>query len=155
MNDNNFNRKEDFVSLGFWVSVLLASILCLSILGGVSCTRKVYIPLENTIYRTDTLRTNTLRVDSIVLHDSIAFVQKGDTIMITKYRDRYRYVNRTDTAYISRTDSVLIKEPYPVETIRMVEKSLAWWQTTLLWIGVASLLIFAIIVYNKFHNKKL
>lgn len=89
------------------VSVLLTS-LC-------SCTRKIYVPVENTIMRTDTVYSSKLRVDSVIFHDSVAVIQKGDTVFLTKYRDRYRVREHTDTVYRSVTDSVKVSVPYPVE----------------------------------------
>lgn len=111
-----------------------------------SCSRKVYLPVEHTVYRTDTLKQTQLRTDSIFIHDSISYVQKGDTILITKFRDRFRYINRTDTLYKSSTDSVAEKVPYPVEVVKEVPKSLAWWQKTLMWLGGVCLVSFLIVI---------
>lgn len=89
------------------VSVLLTS-LC-------SCTRKIYVPVENAVMRTDTVYSSKLRVDSVIFRDSVAVIQKGDTVFLTKYRDRYRVREHTDTVYRSVTDSVKVSVPYPVE----------------------------------------
>lgn len=89
------------------VSVLLTS-LC-------SCTRKIYVPVENAVMRTDTVYSSKLRVDSVIFRDSVAVIQKGDTVFLTKYRDRYRVREHTDTVYQSVTDSVKVSVPYPVE----------------------------------------
>lgn len=125
--------------------------LCL-VMAFTSCTRKVYLPVEHTVYRTDTLRTTALRVDSIFLHDSISYVQKGDTILIEKYRDRFRYINLTDTIYQSHTDSIHVKEPYPVEVVKEVARPLAWWQKTLIWLGVAFFALLALVAYRTFRK---
>lgn len=87
---------------------LCAILLC-------SCSRKIYLPVENTVVRTDTAYTYKLRVDSVIMRDSVAIFQKGDTVTITKYRDRYRLKLLTDTVYQSVTDSVKVSVPYPVE----------------------------------------
>lgn len=50
------------------VSVLLTS-LC-------SCARKIYVPVENTVMRTDTVYSAKLRVDSVIFRDSVAVIQK-------------------------------------------------------------------------------
>lgn len=136
--------------VGVWLVWLFLAICVVMSL--TSCSRKVYLPVEHTVYRTDTLRTTALRVDSIFVRDSISLIQRGDTILIEKYRDRFRYINRTDTLYRVKTDSVAVKEPYPVEVVKEVAKPLAWWQQTLMWLGVgcvASLIIFMYIVLRK------
>ena len=89
------------------VSVLLTS-LC-------SCARKIYVPVENTVMRTDTVYSAKLRVDSVIFRDSVAVKQKGDTVFLTRYRDRYRVREHTDTVYQSVIDSVKVSVPYPVE----------------------------------------
>lgn len=81
----------------------------------MGCTRKVYVPVENTTVRTDTVYEAQVRVDSVIFRDSVAVVQKGDTVMITKYRDRYKVRERTDTVYQAAVDSVKVSVPYPVE----------------------------------------
>ena len=67
------------------------------------------------MYNTDTVYEAVLRVDSVIQRDSVAVVQKGDTVLITRYRDCYRVKERTDTVYKAKTDSVRVREPYPVE----------------------------------------
>lgn len=80
-----------------------------------SCSRKVYVPVESETVRTDTVYKATARVDSVLLHDSVTVWRQGDTVMITRYRDRYRVKVRTDTLYRSSTDTVRQAVPYPVE----------------------------------------
>ena len=91
-----------------FVLVALAAVLC-------SCTRTVYTPVESVTVRTDTVYSAKVRVDSIVLHDSVAVVQRGDTVLVTRYRDRYHVREHTDTLYKSIIDSVRVAVPYPVE----------------------------------------
>jgi hypothetical protein len=45
---------------------------------------------------------------------------KGDTIIEYRYKYIYQYKDKTDTLYVTKTDSVQV--PYPVE------KQLTWWQ---------------------------
>jgi hypothetical protein len=80
------------------------------------------------------------------MHDS-TIVEKGDSIIKiehwhTKYVDREVH----DTTYISKTDSIPV--PYPVETIKEVEKPLSWWQKTLMWLGVAMVVVILIWVWR-------
>lgn len=105
-----------------WLALMLLAMAALLLSGG--CTRKVYVPTEHTVYNTDTVYEAVLRVDSVIQRDSVAVVQKGDTVLITKYRDRYRVKERTDTVYKAKTDSVRVREPYPVE------RELTKWEQT-------------------------
>ena len=79
------------------------------------CTRTVYVPTERMAIRTDTVYSAKLRVDSVIFRDSVSVIQKGDTVTITKYRDRIKVRERTDTVYQAVTDSVKVSVPYPVE----------------------------------------
>nr|DAZ02881.1 MAG TPA: Prokaryotic membrane lipoprotein lipid attachment site [Caudoviricetes sp.] len=100
----------------------IALFICLLVLA-TGCTRKVYVPVESAVSRTDTLYSAKVRVDSVIMRDSVAVFQKGDTVMITKYRDRYRVKELTDTVYQSAIDSVKVSVPYPVE------KALTPWES--------------------------
>ncbi len=107
--------KELGVNLAWLTPVFLAvGILLMAVLMG-SCTRKVYVPVESTAVRTDTVYQAQVRVDSVVFRDSVAVVQIGDTVYKTKYRDRFRYSERIDTVYQAVVDSVEKRVPYPVE----------------------------------------
>lgn len=111
-----------------WGALLACIVLMLVILSALllsgGCTRKVYVPTEHIVYRTDTAYEAVLRVDSVIQRDSVAVVQKGDTVLITKWRDRYRVKQRTDTVYKAKTDSVKVSVPYPVE------RELTKWEQT-------------------------
>lgn len=100
----------------------IALLICLLVLA-TGCARKVYVPVESTVSRTDTVYSAKVRVDSVIMRDSVAVFQKGDTVMITKYRDRYRVKELTDTVYQSAIDSVKVSVPYPVE------KTLTSWES--------------------------
>lgn len=119
-------RDKMFVSaygaLVTWLALMLLAMAALLMSGG--CTRKVYVPTEHTVYNTDTVYEAVLRVDSVIQRDSVAVIQKGDTVLITRYRDRYRVKERTDTVYKAKTDSVRVREPYPVE------RELTKWEQT-------------------------
>lgn len=101
----------------------IALFICLLVLAS-GCSRKVYVPVESTVSRTDTIYSAKVRVDSVIMRDSVAVFQKGDTVTITKYRDRYRVKELTDTVYQSAIDSVKISVPYPVE------RELSRWERT-------------------------
>lgn len=129
-----------------WLALILVVMLALAL---TSCTKTVYVPTEHTVYSTDTVYEAVLRVDSVIQRDSIAVIQKGDTVLITKYRDRYRVKERTDTVYKAKTDSVRVREPYPVE------RELTKWEQTkmdfggmflggLIAVGVAAVIVWIV-----------
>lgn len=120
------------IVLGFIVGGLLLFALGLS--GG--CSRKVvYVPTESATLRVDTLREISARVDSVWVKDSVSLRTSGDTVFLERWRDRYKYVGRVDTVYKARVDSIRIREPFPVEVVKEVEKKLSWWQKSLIWLG--------------------
>lgn len=130
------------------VSVLLTS-LC-------SCTRKIYVPVENTVMRTDTVYSAKLRVDSVIFRDSVAVKQKGDTVFLTRYRDRYRVREHTDTVYQSVIDSVKVSVPYPIEReltrwekVKMDAGGIAIGAGTALLVAVIALLIWLIKIKRR------
>ena len=97
-------------------SVIIVLILCLFLCG---CTTTKYVEVEKV--RTDTTYITQHQRDSIWMHDSILVREKGDTVWFEKWHTKYRDRLKTDTLYVSKTDSVQV--PYPVE------KKLTRWQT--------------------------
>ena len=95
-----------------------------------SCTRKVYVPTETvrTEYRDKVVES--LLVDTVSLRDSVAVYVNGDTVRITKFRDRWRtrIIERHDTVNVAKVDSVAVPvevpKPYPVE------RKLTRWERT-------------------------
>ena len=80
---------------------------------------------------TETVRTEykdrvveAVRVDTVAMRDSVAVYVNGDTVRITKYRDRWRtrIIERHDTCTLTKTDSVQV----PVQ----VERKLTRWERT-------------------------
>lgn len=127
-----------------WLALISVVMLALAL---TSCTKTVYVPTEHIVYSTDTVYEAVLRVDSVIQRDSIAVIQKGDTMLITRYRDRYRVKERTDTVYKAKTDSVRVREPYPVE------RELTKWEQTKMDFGgmflggLIAVLVAAVIVW--------
>lgn len=99
------------------VTLVLALALC-----GCTTTTK-YVPVERVTHHTDTVRELAVRIDSVMTRDSVAVYIRGDTVFMTKWRDRFRYSERIDTVYRSVADSVRVPQPYPVE-----RKLTAWEQ---------------------------
>ena len=89
-----------------YLIIILLGLLALS-----SCkTKYVSVPEYHTRYvqKTDTLQ----KIDSVFVKDSVFVFKKGDTVIISKllYRDRYKYLYRTQLDSTIKRDSI----PYPV-----------------------------------------
>lgn len=99
-------------------SVAAAGVLAM-LLSTVGCSKKVYVPVETIKERTDTvLKIQTLK-DTSVLRDSVVVRQTGDTVMKEAWRWRERVVRVVDTVFISRTDTLSVKEsPLIVESVQ-------------------------------------
>ena len=95
-----------------------------------SCTRKVYVPTETVRTEYKDRVVENLRVDTAFMRDSVAVYVNGDTVRITKYRDRWRtrIIERHDTVNVAKVDSVAVPvevpKPYPVE------RKLTRWERT-------------------------
>lgn len=98
-------------------------LLFLAILATTSCTRHVYVPVETT--KSDTVYLNRVQLDSIYMRDSVFIEKSGDTIREFQYKYIYRFKDRIDTLYISKTDSIQV--PYPVEVVKYKTPQWCWW----------------------------
>ena len=110
----------------FWTGV---AFLLMIVLHGC---KTVYVPVPGetkTEYVYKETRDTAYVKDSVYIKE----VQKGDTIRITEYRDRYRFRYITTTDTIVRVDSVAV--PYPVEVVK-VDHQQTWLQKTLMNIGL-------------------
>ncbi len=118
------------------------------------CSRKVYVPVERTEVRTDTLWKTLERVDTVIDRDTVHTYTRGDSVIVECVRWRVRVRERHDTVYRVRTDSVSVPVPYPVETVKEVEKPLSWWQKTLQFLGWLSVIGIALTVFLCLRKKR-
>ena len=92
-----------------------------------SCKSVIYIPVETTKieYRDNFVRVSIFRYDSVFVRD------KGDTLILERYK--YLYKNRIvkDSIFINDT----IRDPYPVEVVKQVKAPLTSWQNFQIWCG--------------------
>lgn len=126
---------------GFMLALCLCWLLC-------GCSPRT---VTVTDYQRDTLwrdrQAVALRSDTVVRIDSVAVIQRGDTVYQTRWRTLYKTSQRTDTVravqYRTRyADKVrTVKEPYT-----------PWWVGCLAFIGAAFLLLLAYFWILKLKN---
>ncbi len=131
--------------IGGLIGLVVIILFCLL----TSCRTQIkYVPVET--IRTDSVFFNSVRIDSVLIHDSISIIQRGDTVAEYRYRYIYRYKDRVDTLYINRTDSIQVS--YPVE----IEKKLTLWQQTKIKFGgwaIAVIIVTILIVVGRMVYK--
>lgn len=91
----------------------LARIITLIFLATIlySCKSIQYVPVE-TIKR-DTTYISQIKIDSIYHRDSIYVERKGDTVYLSKYKYLYKYIEKRDTLWREKVDTIQVA--YPVE----------------------------------------
>ena len=99
----------------------------------LSCKSIKYIPVVTTKIE---YRDNFVR-DSIIRYDSVFVRDKGDTLILERYK--YLYKNRIvkDSIFINDT----IRDPYPVEVVKQVKAPLTSWQNFQIWCGRLALFV--------------
>ena len=110
------------------------------------CKTIQYYPLETV--RHDTIYIQSLKLDSILVKDSVHITERGDTVTEFRLKYIYKYKDRTDTLYLSRVDTVSV--PYPVE------KELTKWQSVKVDYGgwaICFVFVFILIVVGRMVYK--
>lgn len=110
------------------------------------CRTIEYYPLETV--RIDTVYIQSAKVDSVLVRDSVHIYQKGDTVTEFRLKYIYKYRDRVDTLYLSKTDTVSV--PYPVE------KQLTKWQSVKVNYGgwaIGIVFVFILIVVGRMVYK--
>lgn len=124
-------------------AVMIAIALVMLLIFLSSCTTTKVVTVKEV--HTDTLRITDHQRDSIWVHDSVTVTQKGDTVLIEKWRDRYRDRQVHDTIYKSRCDSI----PYPVEVIKEVPRQKSLLERSVFCAGLIAIMILTLIVVSK------
>lgn len=124
--------------------ITLAPFMCLLLV--CSCRIVKYVPIETV--KVDTTYINKLQRDSIYMLDSVYVKEKGDTVLIEKYKYLYRDKLVRDTMYISKADSIQV--PYPVE------KELTKWQQFRMYFGgwAMCIVVISILILIVYKIKK-
>lgn len=145
--------EQEKRELGDWNPVTMmraavpALMVCLFIaLLCAGCSPRV---VETVLVRTDTLIQTRVEKDSVVHRDSV-YVHEwmaGDTVFVEKVKWKTRWENhlKHDTLYISKTDTVSVKDV----VVKEVKKPMGWFAETFMIIGiVASLSLIVFIVWK-------
>ena len=81
------------------------------------------------------------KIDSVYIRDSVDRWQKGDTLYITKWHTKFKYINKVDT--IVKTDSI----PKIVPVVKEVEVNhIYWYQKLLMWLGGITIILLIIVI---------
>ena len=99
-----------------------------------------YVPIESvkTEYR------NITTTDTVFLRDSVFVKEKGDTLIMEKYRYLYRDRILRDSVIVRDT----IRVPYPIEKIKEVKKPLSGWQNFQIWCGRIALIALLLVIIH-------
>lgn len=123
--------------------LLISLILCISC---KTSTKIVEVPVE--VVKKEYIH-NT-KIDSVYIRDSIDRWQKGDTLFITKYSTKYKYLNRVDTVLkvdtIPKIISTTIEKKVEVNHIY-------WYQKTLMWLGGIAVILLIVVITYKVKKK--
>lgn len=127
------------------VALIAATLLC-------GCTKTNYVPAQSVSYRADTVRLVTERTDSVYRLDSVFVLQRGDTVVINRYRERWRDRREVvhDTTVAVRADTIRV--PYPVEKTVEIEKPFPWWSKLLMLVGILALSVAVAWLARKFRR---
>lgn len=116
--------------------------LCLS-----ACKSIKYVPVE-TIKR-DTTYISQIKIDSIYHRDSIYVEHKGDTVYLSKYKYLYKYIEKHDTLWREKVDTIQVAYP--------VEARLTKWQKIKINMGeylIAAIVLIVIWLCAKYFIKR-
>lgn len=112
----------------------------------VSCTKTLYVPVENTkIEYQDKIVESK---DSIYLKDSVIIFIKGDTVFKNRYKTKLVYKERIDTFTYIKVDT--ISKPVIIEK----EKKIDFVQQTINYISYFALIILIGILIFYFIKSK-
>ena len=110
-------------------------------------TKTIEVPVEIPV---DVIKKEYIpdtKLESIYIRDSIDRWQKGDTLYITKWHTKLKYINKVDT--IVKTDSI----PKIVPVMKEVEVNhIYWWQKSLMYIGFLVVIILLSIIGFKLYK---
>lgn len=127
----------------------LARIITLIFLATIlySCKSIQYVPVETT--KRDTTYLSQIKIDSIYHRDSIYVEHKGDTVYLSKYKYLYKYIEKHDTLWREKVDTIQVVYP--------VEAQLTKWQKIKINMGeylIAAIVLIVIWLCAKYFIKR-
>ena len=127
--------------------ILLWAVVVTACCALFSCRTVQYVP----VVRIEEREKLKIERDSIHVHDSVYIYLQGDTVYEERWKTIYKEVFRTDTFFITKTDSI--------NHIVEVEKKLTKWQQTKMDVGAGVLYAVPILIavglfvlYRKFKK---
>lgn len=102
------------------IIIIAIAALCLS-----ACKSIKYVPVET--IKVDTTYISQIKIDSVYYRDSIYVEHKGDTVYLSKYKYLYKYIEKHDTLWHEKTDTIQVAYP--------VEAQLSKWQKIKMQLG--------------------
>lgn len=123
-------------------------------LGG--CTKKIYVPVENSQVVTDSVRVAAIRRDSIWLKDSVFVAVRGDTVIKESYRWRTRDRIMTDTVYKVRRDTVKVTVVKEIPIMKAEKRNLFRRMADGFWyiLAVACVVAVVVAVWRRWYRSK-
>ena len=101
-----------------------------------SCKSIQYVPVETT--KRDTTYLSQTKIDSIYHRDSIYVERKGDTVYLSKYKYLYKYIEKHDTLWQEKVDTIQVAYP--------VEAQLTKWQKIKIKVGEYLITAIALVI---------
>ena len=112
-----------------------------------ACKSIKYVPVETV--KVDTTYISQTKIDSIYHRDSIYVEHKGDTVYLSKYKYLYKYIEKHDTLWREKTDTIQVAYP--------IEAQLSKWQKIKINMGeylIAAIVLIAIWLCVKYFIKR-
>lgn len=91
---------------------------------------------------------DTLSVITLPLAESRAVMSQGRLTHSLGTHGELPTSVRVEEKIITITDSI----PYPVEVIREVRAPLRWWERSLMWVGVAAIVVASVAAYKRIRR---
>lgn len=136
------------------VQTLMLSCIVAAITSCRTCKQQQSSDAVKYVYAADSLQNVSLRIDSVFVKDSVFTFVKGDSVLITHYRDSYRDRLRIDTVVKLKTRTVYITRTERI-TARPERRPRVAIMTIIL-LGVTAYLIGKLLalIYWKFCRRK-
>ena len=128
---------KDFLYLCNMKKLVFIMLAILMLSACKTTTKIVEVPVE--VVKKEYIHDT--KIDSVYIRDSVDRWQKGDTLYITKWHTKFKYINKVDT--IVKTDSI----PKIVSVEKKVEVNhIYWYQKLLMWLGGITIVLLIIVI---------